>query len=113
VGKKREPIREDQLRNWNLLEEFRQRVLPLLKAKVSTASEEDARRTLFAEDYFCSYLFAMLNPVIISLRSLCHVSHCQKMRQVSAAPFSPAAFSVSAPGILPGDCATAKIPSKQ
>jgi hypothetical protein len=93
VGKKREPIREDQLRNWNLLDAFRQRVLPLLKAKVTTATEEDVRRTLFAEDYFCSYLFAMLNPVVTSLRALCHVSHCQKMRAVSAAPISRAAFS--------------------
>jgi hypothetical protein len=93
VAKKREKIREDQLRNWNLLDQFRQRVLPLLQAQAATATEEDERRTLFAEDYFCSYLFAMLNPVIPSLRSLCHVSHCQKMRGVSTAPFSPAAFS--------------------
>jgi hypothetical protein len=93
VAKKREPIREDQLRNWNLLDRFRQRVLPLLKAQAPTASEQDERRTLFAEDYFCSYLFAMLNPVITSLRALCHVSHCRKMREVSAAPFSAAAFS--------------------
>jgi Transposase DDE domain len=93
VAKKRERVREDQLRNWNLLDEFRQRVLPRLQAKAATTTEQDDRRTLFAEDYFCSYLFAMLNPVIVSLRSLCHVSHCQKMRQVSAAPFSPASFS--------------------
>jgi hypothetical protein len=93
VAKKREKIREDQLRNWNLLDQFRRRVLPLLEAQVTTATEQDERRTLFAEDYFCSYLFAMLNPVITSMRSLCHVSHCQKMREVSAAPFSPAAFS--------------------
>jgi hypothetical protein len=93
VGQKREPISEDQLQNWNLLEEFRRRVLPLLKAKVTTATERDVRRTLFAEDYFCSYLFAMLNPVVTSLRALCHVSHCQKMRAVSAAPISRAAFS--------------------
>jgi hypothetical protein len=93
VAKKRDPVREDQLRNWNLLDGFRQRILPLLKAKAPTATEEDVRRTLFAEDYFCSYLFAMLNPVITSLRALCHVSHCQKMREVSAAPFSAAAFS--------------------
>jgi hypothetical protein len=93
VAKKRERVREDQLHNWNLLERFRQRVLPLLKDRAPTATEEDGRRTLFAEDYFCSYLFAMLNPVITSMRSLCHVSHCRKMRQVSAAPFSPAAFS--------------------
>jgi hypothetical protein len=46
----------------------------------------------------------MLNPVIVSLRALCHVSHCRKMRQVSTAPLSPAAFSagqhVFAPEIL-------------
>jgi len=93
VAKKRPPIREDQLRNWNLLDRFRQRVLPLLKAQAPSATEEDDRRTLFAEDYFCSYLFAMLNPVVTSMRALCHVSHCRKMRQVAAAPFSPAAFS--------------------
>lgn len=93
MGQKREPIPEDQLRNWNLLEEFRRRVLPWLKAKGTTATERDVRRTLFAEDYFCSYLFAMLNPVVTSLRALCHVSHCQKMRAVSAAPVSRAAFS--------------------
>ena len=93
MGKKREPVREDQLRNWDLLDQFRQRVLPLLKNKASTPSEEDGRRTLLAEDYFCSFLFAMLNPVVTSLRALCHLSHSQKMRSVSAAAISPAAFS--------------------
>jgi hypothetical protein len=93
VAKKRESIREDQLHNWNLLDRFRQRVLPLLQAKVPAATEADHRRTLFAEDYFCSYLFAMLNPVVTSMRALCHASHCQKMREVCAAPLSPAAFS--------------------
>jgi hypothetical protein len=104
VTKKREPIREDQLHNWNLLDQFRQRVLPRLKAKAASATERDERRTLFAEDYFCSYLFAMLNPVVTSLRALCHVSHCRKMRQVCATPLSRASFSagqhVFAPEIL-------------
>jgi hypothetical protein len=90
---KRQRIREDQLRNWNLLDRFRQRVLPLLRAKPATSTEQDVRRTLLAEDYFCAYLFAMLNPVITSMRALCHVSHCQKMREVTAAPICPAAFS--------------------
>ena len=97
MGQKRQPIREDQLHNWNLLDQFRRRVLPLLQAKAPTPTEEDVRRTLFAEDYFCSYLFAMLNPVIPSMRALCHVSHCQKMRPVCAAPISPAAFSEGQP----------------
>ena len=104
MTKKREPIREDQLHNWNLLDQFRQRVLPRLKAKAASATERDERRTLFAEDYFCSYLFAMLNPVVTSLRALCHVSHCRKMRQVCATPLSRASFSagqhVFAPEIL-------------
>ena len=93
VARQREPVREDQLHNWNLLEEFRRRVLPRLAARPVTATEEDPRRTLCAEDYFCAYLFAMVNPVIKSLRSLCHVSRCKKMREVCAAPFSPASFS--------------------
>jgi hypothetical protein len=93
VARKREPVREEQLRNWNLLDQFRRRVLPLLEAKGVLPTEEDARRTLFAEDYFCGFLFAVLNPAIVSLRALCHVSHCRKMRQVCAKPISAAAFS--------------------
>ena len=93
MAKPRKPIRANQLRNWNLLRHFRRRVLPRLKAKAATPTEQDARRTLFAEDYFCLFLFAIFNPIITSMRALCHVSHCQKMRQVSAAPVSMAAFS--------------------
>jgi hypothetical protein len=91
----REPIREEQLHNWRLLDCFRQEVLPLLAARPLTATEQDPRRDLFAEDYFCAYLFAMLNPVVTSLRALCHASHCGKMRQVCAAPLSPASFSAA------------------
>lgn len=93
VGRKGEPIGEEQLKNWRLLDRFRREVLPLLAARPLTATEQDERRTLFAEDYFCAYLFAMLNPVVTSLRALCHASHCGKMRQVCAAPLSPASFS--------------------
>ena len=93
MGRKREPIREEQLHNWKLLDRFRQAVLPLLAARPLSATEQDERRTLFAEDYFSAYLFAMLNPVVTSMRSLCHASHCRKMRQVCSAPISPAAFS--------------------
>jgi Transposase DDE domain len=93
MATKRAPIREEQLHNWRLLDRFRQEVLPLLEARPVTPTEADQRRTLFAEDYFCAFLFAMLNPALTSLRSLCHASHCRKMRKVSSAPISPAAFS--------------------
>ena len=87
------PITEKQLRNWKLLDRFRREVLPLLEARPPTPTETDERRTFFAEDYFCAFLFAMLNPAVKSLRALGHASHCRKMRQVCAAPFSPATFS--------------------
>jgi len=92
---KRAPITEDQLHHWKLLDRFRQEVLPLLAARSLTSTERDQRRTLFAEDYFCAFLFAMLNPVVTSLRALCHASHCVKMRQVCSAPISPVAFSAA------------------
>jgi hypothetical protein len=104
VARKREPIHAAQLQNWKLLERFRQEVLPLLAAQPLTPTEQDQRRTLFAEDYFCAYLFAMLNPVVTSMRALCHASHCRKMRRVCSAPLSPASFSAAqhlfTPGIL-------------
>ena len=104
MASKRPPIRDDQLQSWNLLAGFRRRVLPLLEAQSVSATAADPRRTLFAEDYFCLFLFTILNPVLTSMRALCHVSRCKKMRQVSAAAVSPAAFSagqhVFAPEIL-------------
>jgi hypothetical protein len=87
------PITEKQLRNWKLLDRFRREVLPLLEARPLTPTETDERRTLFAEDYFCAFLFAMLNPAVKSLRAFGHASHCRKMRQVCSAPFSPGTFS--------------------
>jgi hypothetical protein len=90
---KRAPLTEAQLHNWKLLDRFRKEVLPLLKARPLTPSETDERRTLFAKDYFCAFLFAMLNPAVKSLRAFSHASHCRKMRQVCSAPFSPATFS--------------------
>ena len=93
MARKRPPIRDDQLQSWNLLAAFRRRVLPLLEARPATATEADPRRTLFAEDYFCLFLFTILNPVLTSMRALCHVSRCKQMRHVSAAAVSPAAFS--------------------
>jgi hypothetical protein len=104
VARKREPVGEAELGNWKLLDRFRREVVPLLAARPLTPTEQDGRRTLFAEDYFCAYLFALLNPVVTSMRALCHASHCRKMRQVCSAPLSPASFSaaqhVFAPEVL-------------
>lgn len=93
VARKRAPVDVDQLRNWKLVEAFRARVLPSLEARCPTASEEDPRRTLQGLDYFCALLMAMFNPLITSLRCLAALSHSQKMRQVTQAPFAASTFS--------------------
>jgi hypothetical protein len=93
-----------QLRNWKLIEAFRSRVLPLLERRAPHPSEEDPRRTLEAIDYFSAFLMAVFNPVITSLRALCEVSQCRKMRELTQEPFAASSFSAGqhlfAPEIL-------------
>jgi hypothetical protein len=92
VARKRLLIREDPLQNWKLLDRFRT-VLRRLPRRTTATAPEDPRRQLLEEDYFCSYLFAMLNPAITSMRAFCHASTGRKMRQVCSHPVSPASFS--------------------
>lgn len=93
VPRKKPPVDTDQLRNWKLVENFRSRVLPHLHERKLTPSELDPRRTLQVLDYLSAFLLAMFNPAFTSLRSLAHASHCKRMRQVTAKPFSAASFS--------------------
>ena len=92
-ARKRRQVEIERLKNWKLLESFQRKVLPLLQRQAPLPTEEDPRRTLHALDYASAFLFAVLNPVLTSLNLLAEASHCQKMRQVTRAPFSPTAFS--------------------
>ena len=87
-----EPLQEEKLRNWKLLEQFRSVLLPRLK-DFPAATAQDARRTLTEDAYFSLFLFRMLNPVITSMRGLCRASRFRKMREVCAHPVCPASFS--------------------
>ena len=77
-------LTENQLRNWKLLEEFRQRLEPLLGDHAATDPTFD--RKLTPGSYFCLVLFAMLNPAIKTTRALCAASQFERMREEIGSP---------------------------
>ena len=87
-------LQASDLRHWRLLDQFRRRLQPCVSAATPCATEADPRRKLFADDYFCLLLFGLFNPVLKSMRGLCHASRrFEQMREVSSVPVSPATFS--------------------
>ena len=87
-------VSEGDLRSWKLLQRFRQRLQPHLAAASKTATTQDPRCQLLAEDYFCLLLFGLLNPALHSMRALCHASgRLARMREVTSRPVAAASFS--------------------
>jgi DDE family transposase len=89
-----QPTQESDLRSWKLLQQFRLRLHPHLAAASQTPSEQDPRRQVLAEDYFCLLLFGLFNPALRSMRALCHASaRFGRMREVCSRAIAPASFS--------------------
>jgi hypothetical protein len=87
-------LKESDLKSWKLLAQFRRRLQPLLAAATQSPTEQDPRREVLAEDYFCLLLFGLFNPALKSMRALCHASgRFAKMREVCTRPMSQASFS--------------------
>lgn len=87
-------IAESDLRNWKLLEAFQRRLQPVLERAAPTATELDARRTLFTSEYFSMLLFGLYNPVLKSTRALCSASGLKRMgEEVCGGSVSLGSFS--------------------
>jgi DDE family transposase len=87
-------LKESDLKSWKLLAQFRQRLQPILEATPKSSSEQDPRREVLAEDYFCLLLFGLFNPALKSMRALCHASgRFARMREVCSRPMAEASFS--------------------
>jgi hypothetical protein len=87
-------LQESDLKSWKLLAQFRQRLKPLLAAAPKSPTEQDPRREVLAEDYFCLLLFGLFNPALKSMRALCHASgRFARMREVCTRPMAQASFS--------------------
>lgn len=95
TAKKPSPkIAESDLRNWKLLEAFQRRLQPVLERAAPTATELDARRTLFTSEYFSMLLFGLYNPVLKSTRALCSASGLKRMgEEVCGGSVSLGSFS--------------------
>ena len=83
----------DQLKSWSLVGDFRS-ALDKVAPTPLPRPPGGPKRLLTEEDYLCSVLFAMFNPVIDSMRGLCACSHLDRVQEeVSSRPVSLASFS--------------------
>lgn len=85
------PLAEDQLHHWKLLEQFQRHLAPrLARAGASAAADHQ----LTASDYLSLQLFALINPVLKSARSLCVASRFKRVQQeVCRQPVKLTSFS--------------------
>jgi hypothetical protein len=87
----RPPLREDQLHNWKLLQQFQRHLAPRLACAGDSAA---TTHQLSASDYLSLQLFALLNPALKSARSLCVASRFERVQQeVCRQPVKLASFS--------------------
>ncbi len=96
MARTKDIIDENKLSRWRLLDDFRQR---LANAQAAAAPKPQKRpggpeRKLLESDYFCLFLFGLLNPVVDSMRGLCAASHLKRVQEdVSSRPVSLGSFS--------------------
>ena len=95
MARAKDEIDEKKLSCWKLLDEFRVR---LAKAQAAAPKIEKRlggpERKLLEADYFCLFLFGLLNPVVDSMRGLCAASHLTRVQQdICTRPVSLGSFS--------------------
>jgi hypothetical protein len=72
---------ERDLSRWKLVDEFRERLDAAAQQRSPGKSERDPRRKLLQNDYFSLVLFALLNPVIDTMRGICEASHFGRLQE--------------------------------
>ena len=75
------PLREADLRQWRLLEGFRERVAELAQERGVAASWEDPRRHLQYGQYLSLFLFGLINPALRTMRALCAASALERVQR--------------------------------
>jgi hypothetical protein len=89
-------LTEADLSGWRLMENFRLRLATATKSSTLRATWAHAQRRLKRADYLSLYLFALLNPVVRTMRGVCAASQLARVqteicsRSVSLGSFSEA-----------------------
>lgn len=95
MARTKDKIDEVQLSGWKLLDDFRARLAKIQAAAPKVAKKPGGpERKLLESDYFCLFLFGLLNPVVGSMRGLCAASHLKRVQKdVCTKPVSLGSFS--------------------
>lgn len=89
-----QPIGEEDLRQWRLIDAFRQRLGRIQATLPADSTWKDAGRRLQLAEYLSLFLFGLVNPVLATTRALCGASHLARVqselcgRAVSLGSFS-------------------------
>jgi hypothetical protein len=88
------PLREKDLRQWDLLAAFRKALDPRTKAAPRHASWSDPRRQGQLTDYLSLFLFGLFNPALKTMRALSAASQLPRVQsEVAGASWSLGSFS--------------------
>ena len=87
-------IDEKKLKCWKLVDVFGAELDKVLEKNSAGKSEDNPNRKLKCRDYFRAVLFASFNPVVDTMRGICHASKLQKVQeQVCSRKISLGSFS--------------------
>ena len=91
----KDKIDEKKLSQWKLIDDFRERLAKAQAAAPKAVKKPGGpERKLLEADYFCLFLFGLLNPVVDSMRGLCAASHLNRVQEdVCTRPVSLGSFS--------------------
>jgi hypothetical protein len=79
---------EKDLQQWKLIADFRACLGPLLGSFPLHSSWADPRRRLACADYLCLFLFALVNPVVTTLRGVCAATQLQRVQEEVASGYA-------------------------
>jgi hypothetical protein len=81
VGEASQPLREEDLRQWRLIDSFRQNLERVAPTPPPGSTWSDPTRKLQLAEYLSLFLFALVNPLLATTRALCAASDLTRVQR--------------------------------